>query len=132
MNPIHTLDELACWERLKAGSFGRLAYHLIDQVDIVPLNYSVGTGRKLLFRTAEGSKLLAVVMNADVAFEVDDLEGHKAWSVVARGRARWVEGQEARDANALMGKAWVDVPKHNIVAIDVTEVTGRAFDLDRP
>lgn len=132
MNPIHTLDELACCERLKARSFGRLAYHLVDQVDIVPLNYSVSNGRQLLFRTAEGSKLLAVVMNADVAFEVDDLQGNTAWSVIARGQARWVEGQEARDANALVGKAWVDVPKHHIVAIDVTEVTGRTFDLDRP
>ncbi len=132
MNPIQALDEMECWERLEAGRFGRLAYHLTDQVHIVPINYAVGSGHRLLFRTSEGSKLLGVVMNADVAFEVDDLVDQRAWSVVARGQARWVEGQEGRDANALLGRPWVDAPKHNIVAIDVTEVTGRAFDLDRP
>ncbi len=132
MNPIHTLGELECWERLKAGRFGRLAYHLIDQVHIVPINYAVDSGHRLIFRTSEGSKLLGVVMNDDVALEVDDLAGETAWSVVARGRARWVEGQEVRDAEALLGRPWVDAPKHNVVAIDVTEITGRAFDLDRP
>ena len=129
---IRDLDELECWERLKAGSLGRLAYHLTDQVHIVPINYAVGSGRRLLFRTAEGSKLLGVVMNADVAFEVDELADDRAWSVVARGCARWVEGQESRDADLLPGSPWIDTPKYNVVAIDVTEVTGRAFNLDRP
>ncbi len=128
---IQTLDERECWKRLQAGRFGRLAYHLTDQVHIVPINYAVGSGHRLLFRTSEGSKLLGVVMNADVAFEVDQLAVDRAWSVVARGQARWVEGQEARDADLLPVSPWIDTPKYNVVAIDVTEVTGRAFTLDR-
>ncbi|MGB3184310.1 MAG: pyridoxamine 5'-phosphate oxidase family protein [Ornithinimicrobium sp.] len=131
-DPVRELHELECWERLEAGEFGRLAYHLLDEVHIVPINYAVGSGHRLLFRTAEGSKLLGVVMHGDVAFEVDEFEGEVAWSVVARGRARKVDGQEARDADNLPLRPWVHTPKYNVVAIDVTDVTGRAFDLDRP
>ncbi|MGB3829141.1 MAG: pyridoxamine 5'-phosphate oxidase family protein [Ornithinimicrobium sp.] len=130
--PIHELHEQECWERLEAGEFGRLAYHLLDEVHIVPINYVVASGHRLLFRTAEGSKLLGVVMHGDVAFEVDHVEDNSAWSVVARGQARKSEGQEARDADNLPLRPWIRTPKCNVVAIDVTEVTGRAFDLDRP
>lgn len=130
-DPVHELSDLECWERLEAGEFGRLAYHLLNQVHIVPINYAVGSGHRLLFRTAEGSKLLGVEMNGDVAFEVDEVTDETAWSVVARGQARWVEGQEAREADDLSLRTWVDKPKFNVVAIDVTEVTGRMFDLTR-
>jgi len=73
--------------------FGRLAHHLADEVHIAPVNYAVDldpvTGRRsLLFRTAEGSKLLGVVMNPYVAFEVDEIVGERATSIVLRGRAR--------------------------------------------
>ncbi len=130
--PIRELHELECWERLEAGEFGRLAYHLLDEVHIVPINYAVGSDHRLLFRTAEGSKLLGVVMHGDVAFEVDHFEDESAWSVVARGQARKVEGQEERDTDNLPLRPWIQTPKYNVVAIDVTEVTGRAFNLDRP
>lgn len=130
--PITELPELECWERLKANEFGRLAYHLIDEVHIVPINYAAAPGHRLLFRTAEGSKLLGVVMHGDVAFEIDSFDGEHAWSVVARGQARQLEGQEARDADHLPLRPWVSSPKYNVVGIDVTEVTGREFDLNRP
>ncbi len=77
--PITRLSTHQCWDFLRRHELGRLAYHLADEVHIVPINYAVDhdpvTGRRsLLFRSAEGSKLLGVVMNADVAFEVDELE----------------------------------------------------------
>jgi hypothetical protein len=130
--PIQELHELECWERLAECEFGRLAYHLVDEVHIVPINYTVATRQRLLFRTAEGSKLLGVVMHSDVAFEIDGIEGEQAWSVVARGRGRRLDGPEAREADDLPLRPWVDTPKFNVVAIEVTEVTGRAFHLDRP
>lgn len=130
-DPIHELSESQCWERLEAGEFGRLAYHLIDEVHIAPINYTVASGHRLVFRTAEGSKLLGVVMHGDVAFEIDNLASEQAWSVVARGRARKLEGQEARDADSLPLRPWIHTPKFIVVSIDVTEVTGRLFNLDR-
>ena len=88
--PITRLGTEECWEFLRRHEFGRLAHHLADEVHIAPVNYAVdhdpATGRRsLLFRTAEGSKLLGVVMNPDVAFEVDEIVGESATSIVLRG-----------------------------------------------
>lgn len=130
---VQEISDLECWELLSERELGRLAYHLLDEVHIVPLNYrAVPRERRLLFRTAEGTKLLGVVMNADVALEVDDLTGERAWSVVARGRARVLEGPQARAAEATGLRSWLDTPKTRLVAIEVTEITGRRFSLRRP
>lgn len=135
MNPGSTtyLDEQECWKRLRATEFGRLAYHLTDEVHIAPVNYAVDGGR-IIFRSAEGSKLLGVVMDKDVAFEIDliDDEAERAWSVVARGAAELLEGQQARDTDNLRLRPWVDEAKYNVVAITVTEISGREFRLARP
>lgn len=128
------LDELTCWELLAGERLGRLAFHLVDEVHIVPLNFCAQEPQ-LVFRTAEGSKLLGVAMNSDVAFEIDGIDGEagRAWSVVARGRARILAGDEARAADALGLQSWLGVKdKHQFVAIDVESVTGRAYDLVEP
>lgn len=132
-NPMKSLSDQECWERLRQLEFGRLAYHLADEVHIAPINYAV-QGTNLVFRTAEGSKLLGVVMNQDVAFEIDQIsdESENAWSVVARGTARILEGDEARAADNLRLRPWVDTEKFNVVAIDVDELSGREFHLSRP
>ena len=70
------LDQSQCWEFLRSHEFGRLAFHLVDEVHLTPVNYAVDHDT-LLFRTAEGSKLLGVVMNPDVAFEVDEHDEHR-------------------------------------------------------
>ncbi len=70
-NPVHEMTTEECWDLIKTQEFGRMAFHLAEQVHITPINYAVD-GETLLFRTAEGSKLLAVVMNPDIAFEIDD------------------------------------------------------------
>jgi nitroimidazol reductase NimA-like FMN-containing flavoprotein (pyridoxamine 5'-phosphate oxidase superfamily) len=127
------MDELTCWERLQSDEFGRLAFHLADEVHIVPINY-VARQPRLVFRTTEGSKLLGVAMNADVAFEIDGLEreGQRAWSVVARGRARILEGDEARDAESLGLRPWLgSTDKHQFVALEVDSLTGRQYELKR-
>jgi uncharacterized protein len=132
-NPMTTFTEDECWEHLRKQEFGRLAYHLTDEVHLAPINYAVDGGR-IIFRTAEGSKLLGVVMDNDVAFETDliDDEADVAWSVIARGSARILEGDEARNADHLRLRPWIDTQKHNVVAIDVTEISGRRFALARP
>lgn len=133
-HPVTILTEEECWARLRAEEFGRMAYHLADEVHITPVNFAVDDRQRLVFRTAEGSKLLGVVMNADVAFEVDDVdeENERAWSILARGKAQILEGAEARDADNLRLRPWIATPKHNVVAIEVTELSGREFVLARP
>ena len=135
--PITRMDIEQCWDFLRAHELGRLAYHLVDEVHIVPINYAVDhdhvSGRRsLLFRTAEDSKLLGIVMNADVAFEVDELVDETAASVIVRGRARRLDEDEEHRAENVPLRPWVATPRWNVVEIDVTDISGRRFELSRP
>src|SRR6478736_3167003 len=93
-SPVTAIPEDTCWQMLSAEEFGRLAFHLADEVHLVPINYAVDERRRIVFRTAEGSKLLGLTMNADVAFEIDHFGQEEATSIVVRGRARQLEGHE--------------------------------------
>lgn len=129
--PARELHPEQSWEFLSGHEFGRIAFHLLDEVHIVPINYVVDDER-LLFRTSEGSKLLGLKMNADVAFEVDEIEDEVATSVVLRGEAHELTGDAMRAVEQLPLRPWVGTPKMRIIAIRVTEITGRRFDLSRP
>ena len=131
-SPVTELPEDVCWRLLQDHEFGRLAFHLADEVHLVPVNYAVDSRRRLVFRTSEGSKLLGLTMNADVAFEIDEYTDTEARSVVVRGRARQLEGREADEADQLPLRPWVDTAKLNIIGIEVDEITGRQFELTRP
>ncbi len=120
-----------CWDMLREEEFGRLAYLLVDEVHITPINYAVD-GDTLLFRTAEGSKLLAVVMGAEVAFEIDRYGEDRARSVVVRGSARLLPEDEAHRAENVPLRPWVPTLKYNVVEIEPKAITGRAFELSRP
>ncbi len=129
--PIGVMTADECWQMLKENEFGRLAFHLAGEVHITPINYAVDN-RTMLFRTAEGNKLLGVVMNADVAFEIDDYTDDTAASVIVRGRARVLEGDEVYRAESLPLRPWVPTVKNVVVEIEPTELSGRRFRLDKP
>jgi nitroimidazol reductase NimA-like FMN-containing flavoprotein (pyridoxamine 5'-phosphate oxidase superfamily) len=120
-----------CWELLRDEEFGRLAYRLVDEVHITPINYAV-EGGSLLFLTAEGNKLLAVVMGSDVAFEIDRYGEDWASRVVVRGPARLLPEDEAHRAENVALRPWVPTLKYNVVEIEPKVVSGRAFELSRP
>ena len=92
-NVVASLTPEECWDFLRREEFGRLAFSLDGEVHIVPINYATD-GSRLYFKTAEGSKLLGIVMNEDVAFEIDRLTEDSATSVCLRGRAQLLEGSE--------------------------------------
>jgi nitroimidazol reductase NimA-like FMN-containing flavoprotein (pyridoxamine 5'-phosphate oxidase superfamily) len=131
-SPVTTLSPEDSWAMLRGNEFGRLAFHLADEVHITPINYAVDDQQRIVVRTAEGSKLLGLTMNADVAFEIDEYDEEEARSVVVRGRARTLEGDEADETEQLPLRPWVDTVKLNVVAITVDELTGRRFSLTRP
>ena len=131
-SPVTALPEETCWQMLHDEEFGRLAFNLADEVHLVPINFAVDAQRRIVFRTAEGSKLLGLTMNADVAFEIDHFGEDEATSVVVRGRARQLEGQEADETDELPLRPWVDTAKFNTIAVEVDEITGRHFELTRP
>ncbi|HRC40625.1 pyridoxamine 5'-phosphate oxidase family protein [Nostocoides sp.] len=130
-SPVHDLSDEQCWEFLGNHEFGRLAFHLAGEVHIAPVNYVADNGR-LIFRTAEGNKLLGVTMNQDVAFEVDQFTDDAATSVVLRGVAETLEGPDADRADTLPLRPWVATTKLVVVAITPTEMSGRHFELQRP
>ena len=130
--PVSVMSDAECWDMLYENEFGRLAFHLVDEVHIVPMNYAVDEHRRLVFRTAEGSKLLGLTINADVAFEIDEFGEDLARSVIVHGRARVLEGREAAATDSLPLRPWVDTAKFNVVAVEPDEVSGRRFQLSRP
>jgi uncharacterized protein len=127
-DPVTTLSDDECWELLEAEEFGRLAYRLVDEVHIVPINY-VSDEHALLFRTASGNKLLAAAMHSAVALEIDWHDDHTAWSVVARGHLRQLEEDEEHRVESLPLHPWVPTLKYDVVELVPETVTGRYFRL---
>jgi nitroimidazol reductase NimA-like FMN-containing flavoprotein (pyridoxamine 5'-phosphate oxidase superfamily) len=129
-DPVRILSPDECWELLLSASFGRLAASVADDIEIFPLNF-VAADRRLLFRTAEGTKLLALTVNNRVALESDDIGREDAWSVVVKGIARILDTQAEIDAaNALPLRPLIPTLKYIWVEIIPTEITGRRFNLD--
>jgi nitroimidazol reductase NimA-like FMN-containing flavoprotein (pyridoxamine 5'-phosphate oxidase superfamily) len=125
------LTEEQCWALLRTHELGRLAFHLGDEVHLAPINYAVD-GETLLFRTAEGSKLLGVEMNPDVAFEIDEVDEQQARSVILRGVARHLGEDEEHRVENLPLRPWVSGLRYDVVEIRPTGISGRSFELDRP
>ncbi|WP_168583046.1 pyridoxamine 5'-phosphate oxidase family protein [Gephyromycinifex aptenodytis] len=124
-----TPDE--CWDLLGSKEFGRLAYQLDGQVNIAPINYAV-EDRRLVFRTGEGNKLLGVLQNPDVVFEVDDIGPEWAASIIVRGKASELAHEEALWADQMRLRPWIRSEKQHVVVISPTEVSGMKFRLHQP
>jgi nitroimidazol reductase NimA-like FMN-containing flavoprotein (pyridoxamine 5'-phosphate oxidase superfamily) len=130
---VSTLTEDECWDLLVGQEFGRMAYHDGDGVSLVPINFAVDERhRRIVFRTAAGSKLPGVMTNAEVAFEVDHIGDDTAASVVVHGSAHELTGAEAAWADVLPLRPWVPTEKSHVIAIEPNDVAGRRFHLDRP
>lgn len=129
-SPVTELTAHECWDLLGGETFGRLAYRLVDEVHVVPINYA-RDGQSLVFRTASGNKLLAAALHSDVALEIDWHDDLRAWSVVARGRLRILEEDEVHRLEDLPIPAWVPTLKYDVVVLDPEVVTGRRFVLQR-
>lgn len=84
----------------------------------------------LLFRTAPGAKLKALLTSTPVAFETDGLGMYstEVWSVVVKGIP-----DEVPDGGAPIELAdrdrepWMPGPKDHLTRITPNEVTGRRF-----
>jgi nitroimidazol reductase NimA-like FMN-containing flavoprotein (pyridoxamine 5'-phosphate oxidase superfamily) len=126
---MEVLDEEQCWELLSTVEVGRLAVAAAGDVDIYPVNFVID-GSELVFRTAEGTKLVEVVLAGRVAFESDgyDPERGRAWSVVVKGRAHDLDRfSEIYHAQDLPLFPWNASPKERFVKITPSQITGRRF-----
>ncbi len=126
-NVVSTLTEEECLERLAQQELGRLVTHVGNVLDIFPVNYALDDGT-IVFRTAEGSKLVELTVNDEVLFEVDHHTDKDAWSVVVRGRARRLTtSDEVAAADELPLTPWIPTLKYNYVRVVPATMTGRAF-----
>jgi nitroimidazol reductase NimA-like FMN-containing flavoprotein (pyridoxamine 5'-phosphate oxidase superfamily) len=83
------LSREECLELLAAHNFGRLAVVMRNGSPVIrPLNYVFdGRSQSVVFRTAQGSKLHALLRAGKAAFEIDgfDEDGGTGWSVIIEG-----------------------------------------------
>ena len=122
------LSAAECWQELRAADVGRLAFALVEEIHIFPINFTI-RDKQLYFLTEEGTKLLGVVMGSVVALEVDSHDDRLATSVVVHGIARLLPEDEAHLTEDLLTLPWAmpDTPRYNVVCIQPTSVTGRRF-----
>ena len=114
-----------CWELLRQQQLGRLVVSVSGRIDIFPINYLVD-GQRILFRTAEGTKLVELTIDRRVVFEVDHVDETSGWSVVVHGNARTLSSfAEMAAADALGLQSWIPTTKYNTVEIIPEELTGR-------
>lgn len=118
-----------CWKYLKSSYIGRLAVLNGAVPEIFPLNFMI-VGESVVFRTAPGTKLRALLSGAAVAFETDGLNAYatEVWSVVVKG----TPGPFDSDPETLQEagpdrEPWHFGPKEHLVQIVPTEVSGRRF-----
>src|SRR4051812_6468017 len=90
---VTELDEDDCWHFLRSQELGRLAVSAAGMPDIFPVNFTTHE-YTILFRTANGTKLLELAANKSVAFEADHWNRAEGVSVVVRGRAELLEGDD--------------------------------------
>ena len=130
---VAELSESTCWELLRSTSVGRLAVWVDDHPDIFPLNYAVDHGT-VVFRSSAGTKLSAALSDSAVALEADgyDAENGEAWSVVIRGRAEEIRGQELMDTIDLPLFPWQAGDKERFIRISPTTTSGRRFPVADP
>ncbi len=126
---MEILTEEQCWSLLGSVEVGRLAVAAAGEVDIFPVNFLINE-RTIMFRSAEGTKLVEVVLAGRVAFEIDgyDPERGRAWSVVCKGQAelldKWDDIYAAQDLPLF---PWNHSPKERFVRITPYELSGRRF-----
>ena len=129
---VKILPVSECWELLAGATLGRLVTSVSGEPEIFPVNYAVQR-RTLLFRTAEGTKLVSTAINRHVLFEVDDHNVAEGWSVIVKGTARslrtYEEIEEAERAQVL---PWTASEKSHYVRIIPETVTGRRFRFGAP
>jgi hypothetical protein len=130
---VEELSEDACWALLRTTSVGRLAVWVEDHPDIFPLNYAVEHGT-VVFRSSAGTKVSAALSDSPVALEADgyDAETAEVWSVVIRGNAEEIKGQDLIGTIDLPLFPWQAGEKGRFIRIVPTTTSGRRFPLADP
>jgi transcriptional regulator with XRE-family HTH domain len=124
------LTDEECRSRLGVRGVGRVVFQLEDELIVRPVNYRVVDG-SLLFRTQPGGAL-AEVVGRRVVVEVDRLDDvlARGWSVLLSGVAEQERRDPERPGPAREEpQSWAGGPRHLLVRIRPTRITGRELRL---
>ncbi|WP_426225960.1 pyridoxamine 5'-phosphate oxidase family protein [Pseudarthrobacter sp. DSP2-3-2b1] len=120
-----------CWKYLHSSYIGRLAVINDAVPEIFPVNFMT-MGTMVVFRTAPGTKLRALLSGGPVAFETDGLNAYstEVWSVVVKGTPGPFDGDPASlQQGGPDREPWQAGLKEHLVQITPSEVSGRRFAL---
>ena len=125
--PVTILSASESWDLLASVALGRLVTSVQGQPEIFPVNFVVQR-RTVLFRTAEGTKLVSAAINKSVLFEADDHDAAEGWSVIVKGMARMLHtDEEIKEAEQAQLLPWTATLKLHWVRVLPVSVTGRRF-----
>jgi nitroimidazol reductase NimA-like FMN-containing flavoprotein (pyridoxamine 5'-phosphate oxidase superfamily) len=129
---ILVLSREECLRLLASHRFGRLAVAM-DSPVIRPLNYVFDeSSQSVAFRTADGSKFHAMLINGNAAFEIDGIEpgSRTGWSVIIAGMTEEVTNpSELRRLERLGLETWTPGRKAHWMRIRAWTVSGRRIVL---
>jgi nitroimidazol reductase NimA-like FMN-containing flavoprotein (pyridoxamine 5'-phosphate oxidase superfamily) len=132
------LDRDECLERLGQGTIGRVVVTIGAEAWplIRPVNYVFDTvSQSVVFRSAAGSKLYALLHSTRACFEVDaiDVDHRSGWSVIIEGVTELVtDVVELRRLERLGLQTWVTDPDSRWIRIRARMVSGRRIGAPRP
>jgi uncharacterized protein len=127
IDPVTVLSASESWNLLTAVAIGRLVTSVDGEPEIFPVNFVV-QDRTVLFRTAEGTKLVSSAINNRVLFEADDHGVSEGWSVIIKGTARTLRtNEEIEKAESAQLLPWTATSKQHYVRVLPLSITGRRF-----
>jgi nitroimidazol reductase NimA-like FMN-containing flavoprotein (pyridoxamine 5'-phosphate oxidase superfamily) len=129
-----TVEE--CLVLLRRKQVGRIAMTTAGGLRILPVNYAV-VDDKIVFRTLPYGEIANSVTDAEVAFEVDDLDEsmQRGWSVMAAGRCQRIDdpGEVHLIRTTSDPTPWASGHRNLYFRIEWTTLTGRQVGLaERP
>ena len=125
--PVTILSVSESWDLLATVALGRLVTSAGGEPEIFPVNFAVQR-RTVLFRTAEGTKLVSAAINNRVLFEADDHDVAEGWSVIVKGTARMLHtNEEIEEAEQAQLLSWTATLKLHYVRVLPVSITGRRF-----
>lgn len=127
LEPVTILSASESWDLLASVAIGRLVTSVDSQPEIFPVNFAVRR-HSVIFRTAEGTKLVSAAINNHVLFEADDHGAAEGWSVIVKGTARTLRtSEELEEAERAQLLPWTATLKQHYVRINPVSITGRRF-----
>lgn len=121
------MTEDDCWRFLDQHHLGRVAIIEYGRPLVFPVNYGLD-GRRVVFRSAPGTKLITASLGGPATFEIDeaDLLFESGSSVMVHGHLR--EITDPRDRARLLElpiRSWAPGLRDHFLYIEAERVSGR-------